>query len=209
MDMQFFGANCVVLNSRQARIVIDDNLIDLGRRAGVTRAGDISVFTGLHGGILADSKIVIDQPGEYEVSGIAIQGIAARGHIDEEGKQSMTIYKILIDDLRVLILGHIYPELTDHQLEAIGTVDIMFVPVGGRGYTLDGIGALKLIKKIEPKLVIPTHYSTKNLNFPVPQLDLEEVLQSLAMEPKDRTSKLKLKTGDLGDTTQLVVLEEV
>jgi len=84
----------------------------------------------------------------------------------------------------------------------------MFVPVGGNGYTLDAIGALKLIKKIEPKLVIPTHYDDSGLKFPVPQQTLEEALKSLAMEPKETVTKLRLKSGELGDVTQLIVLEK-
>jgi L-ascorbate metabolism protein UlaG (beta-lactamase superfamily) len=207
MDAQFYGANCIVLSTKQARVVIDDNLADLGKKS-VTKAGDISVFTGAHGEPISQSKITISQPGEYEVSGITIHGIAARGHMDEETKKGATIYKVSTDELRVLITGHIYPELTDSQLEAIGTVDVMFVPVGGNGYTLDGVGALKLIKKVEPKLVVPTHYATESLNFPVPQRSLEEVLQSLAMEPKETLMKLKLKSSELSENTQLVILEE-
>src|SRR5581483_6969902 len=127
----------------------------------------------------------------------------------EEGKKGITMYKISSDDLRILVVGHVYPELTDSQLEAIGTVEVMSIPVGGNGYTLDGVGALKLIKKVEPKLVIPTHYATKGLNFPMPQRDLDDALQSLAMEPKETSTKLKLKASDVGEGTQLAILEEV
>jgi L-ascorbate metabolism protein UlaG (beta-lactamase superfamily) len=208
MDAQFYGANCIVLSTKQARIVIDDNLADLGKKT-VTKPGDIVVFTGVHGDPASEPKIVISQPGEYEVSGIIVHGIAARGHMDQEGAKGSTLYKISSDELRILVTGHIYPELTDGQLEAIGTVDVMFVPVGGNGYTLDGVGALRLIKKVEPKLVIPTHYASEALNFSVPQRTLEEVLQSLAMEPKETTTKLKLKSSELGENTQLIVLEEV
>jgi L-ascorbate metabolism protein UlaG (beta-lactamase superfamily) len=208
MDAQFYGGNCIVLSTKQARVVIDDNLVDLGKKS-VTKSGDISIFTGAHGGTAADVKITIGQPGEYEVSGVVIQGIAARGHMEEDGNSGETMYKISFDDLRILITGHIYPELTDKQLEAIGTVDIMFVPVGGNGYTLDGVGALKLIKKLEPKLVIPTHYASETLSFPVPQRSLEEVLQALAMEPKETVTKLKLKASELAEDTQVTILEEV
>ena len=72
---------------------------------------------------------------------------------------------------------------------------------------LDGIGALKLVKKIEPKLVVPTHYEDGGLKFPVPQQSLEQALKALAMEPKETTQKLRLKPGDLADLTQLMVLE--
>jgi len=206
MDVQFYGANCVVISGKQARLVIDNNLSDLGAKS-VSKEGDVALFTFEYANPPKDAKIVIDQPGEYEVSGISIYGIAARAHIDEEGQRNATMYKIVIDDTNVLVTGHVYPELTDSQLEAIGMVDVMVVPVGGNGYTLDGVGALKLIKKIEPKIVIPTHYDDSSLSFPVPQQTLEQALKSLAMEPKETVSKLKLK-GELGDTMQLIVLEK-
>lgn len=206
MDIQFYGANCLVLSSKQARILIDDNLADLGAK-GLEKAGDIALFTGPHG-IPTQSKIVIDQPGEYEVSSVSIYGIRARAHMDEEGRKTATIYKIVTDDLRILVTGHIYPELTDDQLEAIGMIDVMFVPVGGNGYTLDPVGAFKLVKKVEPKLVIPTHFDDKTLNFPVPQQALEEALKAFPMEPKETVAKLKLRPVDLSDTMQLVVLSK-
>ena len=87
-------------------------------------------------------------------------------------------------------------------------VDILVMPVGGNGYTLDPVGGLKLIKAIEPKLVVPTHYADKALNFPVPQQDLSNALKELGMEPKETVAKLKIKLGDLTDVTQLVILEK-
>jgi len=207
MDTQFYGANCLVIVGKQSRVVIDDNLSDLGAKS-VSKEADITLFTGAHSSPLSSTKLVVDQPGEYEVSGISIYGIAARAHVDEEGKKSATMYKLVVDDVGVLITGHIYPELSDDQLEAIGMVDVMFVPVGGNGYTLDGIGALQLVKKIEPKLVVPTHYDADGLNFPIPQQTLEQALKALAMEPKETISKLKLKSADLGEATQLLVLEK-
>ncbi len=207
MDVQFHGANCITITGKQARLVIDDNLTDLGDKS-IAKEGDVAIFTTIHANPPAGSKLLIDQPGEYEVSGVSVYGIAARAHIDEEGKKSATMYKLILDDMNVLVTGHIYPELNDAQLEAIGMVDIMFVPVGGNGYTLDGVGALKLIKKIEPKLVVPTHYDDPKLTFPVPQQSLEQGIQALAMEPKETVTKLRLKPIELMDVTQLIVVEK-
>jgi len=206
MEIQLHGANCLTLGTKQVRVVIDDNLVDLGAKS-VTKGGDVALFTGVHSDSPADTKIVIGQPGEYEVSGISIYGIAARAHMDEEGKQTATIFKLVTEDLRILVVGHIYPELSDQQLEAIGMIDVMFVPVGNSGYTLDGVGAFKLVKKVEPKLIIPTHYEMKGIEYPVPQQPLEEALKAFSMEVKETVSKLKLKSVDLSDTAQLVVLE--
>ncbi len=207
MDFQYHGANCVTLSLKNVRVVVDDNLTDLGGKP-VVKSGDIAIFTGVHAVPAQSPKIVIDQPGEYEASGVSMYGIAARSHMDEAGKHSTTMYKLVIDDIRILVTGHIYPELSDAQLETIGMVDVMIVPVGGNGYTLDAVGALKVIKQVEPKMVIPTHYDATGLAYPVTQQPLEEALKVLAMEPKESTTKLKLKASELGEGTQLVIVEQ-
>lgn len=206
MDIQFFGANCVVLTNRQARFVCDDNLTELGAKS-VAKEGDVALFTQAHARSTKVPKIIIEQPGEYEIQNVSVYGIAARSHMDEEGMRTATMYKIMADDISILITGHIYPVLNDKQLEAIGMIDVMIVPVGGAGYTLDAAGALGLIKEIEPKIVIPTHYADQTLNYPVPQAALEDALKILAIEPKETVSKLRIKPADLTDATQLVVLE--
>lgn len=206
MEAQYYGANCIRLSTKKAQIVIDDNLAELGLGS-ITKSGDIALFTGPHGDPKAEVKLVIDYPGEYEVSDVSIIGVAARSHLDEEGQQSATIYRLIMDDLRVAVTGHVFGDLSEEQLEALGTIDILFIPVGGNGYTLDGVEAIKLVKKIEPKLVVPTHYADKGVKYPVEQHDLETELKNMAMEPRETVPKLKVKAGELTDTTQLVVLE--
>lgn len=206
MELQYYGANCLRISTKKANLVIDDNLADLGLKS-ATKAGDISLFTGPHAPAPVGTKLVIDHPGEYEVSDVSIQGTATRAHIDTPEQRSATIYRLVAEDIRLVVLGHVYPELSEDQLEIIGTTDILIVPVGGNGYTLDGVGALKLIKKISPKLIIPAHYADKHINYPVPQQELQEALKALAMEPRETVAKLKIKPTDLTDITQLVVLE--
>jgi len=207
MDIQFNGANCISISSKQTRLVIDDDLKELGLSP-VTKAGDIGVFTNsIEHKVAKNAKLIIDCPGEYEVGSLSIYGIAARSHTDTPEEQSATIYKILTTDVCAVVIGHTYPELSDSQLEAIGRVDVLFIPVGGHGYTLDATGALKLIREIEPKLIVPTNYADKDIKYLVPQDSLEDALKVFAMEPKERVSKLKVKSADLSDTTQLVILE--
>jgi L-ascorbate metabolism protein UlaG (beta-lactamase superfamily) len=208
MDIQFYGANCITLSTKGARVVIDDNLAALGGKS-IIRAGDIALYSSslTFAQPKVETKLLIDHGGEYEVSDISIYGIPARSHVDEEGKQTATMYKIISKELSIFIPGHIYPELSDDQLESIGMVDVMCIPVGGNGYTLDPVGALKIIKKIEPKVLIPTHYDTGGLNFEVPQQTLEQALTALSLEPKETVQKLKLKAGELGEGMSLIVLE--
>lgn len=206
MDIQYHGGNCVTLTSKDVRIVVDDNLEELGLKR-ITRQGDIALFTSGSRSEGLEARLVIDQPGEYEVSGLSITGIPVQGHMDRPNTKRATAYKIVADDATYLFTGHIYPNLTDEQLEIIGMVDVLFVPVGGNGYTVDPIGALELIKKIEPKLVVPTHYADKSIRYSVEQQTLEQVLKNLGMEPQETVVKLRVKPAELSSgTTQLTVV---
>lgn len=205
MDIQYYGGNCVVLSSKGVRIIIDDTLAELGLKS-VTKAEDVALFTGPHTATKTGGRLIIDGPGEYEVSGLSIIGIAARAHMDPEGTRNATMYKVMTDDTNYLITGHIYPDLSDDQLEVIGMVDVMIVPVGGNGYTLDPTGALQLAKKIEPKIVIPTHYADEALRYPVEPQALDQVLKNLGMEPKETSNKYRFKPGEASDATQLIVV---
>jgi L-ascorbate metabolism protein UlaG (beta-lactamase superfamily) len=203
MEFQYYGANCIRINTKNAVFVVDDNLKELGGKS-ITKPENVALFT-IQPNTNPEARLVIT---EYEVSEVSIFGIAARSHMDEPGKKSATIYKLLYEDTRVCILGHVYPDLTEDQLEEIGIVDILITPVGGNGYTLDGVGALSLIKKIEPKLVIPTHYDDKDLKYEVLQQPLEEAIKALAMEVKEPIAKFKPKPADYGENIQLVILEK-
>lgn len=206
MDIQYYGANCVRLTTKKASIVIDDNLASVGLKT-ITKPDDISLRTQLdlpaHKGV----RFSAETPGEYEIAGTIIHGIGARAHMDDEDKSSSTVYTIEADGIKVAVIGHILPELSEDQLEQIGMIDIAIVPVGGNGYTLDGVGALKVIKQLEPKLIIPTHYADKQIKYEVPQQDLADALKGLAMESSETVAKLKVKSTELADTTHLIVLE--
>lgn len=204
MELSYYGANCLRIATRKAQIVIDDNLAKLGLKA-VTKPTDIALHT-FKDVPAAESQFMADMPGEYEIAGVIINGVAARGARDEEGKHTATIYTVEADDMKVAIIGHIYPDLSEDQLEQIGLVDIVVVPVGDSGYTLDGVGALKVIKAIEPKVVIPTHYADKAVKYEVPQIELADALKNLGMEPAETVDKYKPKPTDLTDTTRLIVL---
>ena len=208
MEIQFYGGNCVRITTRQASLVVDDTLKELGSKS-IVRPTDIALYTALVPEPRPDARLIIADPGEYEVSEVSIFGIAARAHMDEPGRETATIYKLQHDDIKIVVLGHIYPDLSNDQLEELGTIDVLICPVGGNGYTLDAVGAMSLMRKIEPKIFIPTHYHDPGLNFAVPQRKLDEILKDMAIEPTERTAKYKLKPADFGETTQVIVLERV
>ncbi len=206
MELQYYGGNCIRINTKEASIVIDDNLEVLGLKS-ITKSDDIVLRTTYQDKQDKQEVLTIAQPGEYEVSKVAIQGIPARAHMDEEGKQTATIFKLTTPEMRIAVVGHIHPDLGEAELEAIGTVDLLVIPVGGGGYTLDATGALQVIKKIEPKVIVPVHYADAKIKYEVPQAELADVLKNLSMEVHETVPKLKLKASDLTEATQLIVVE--
>ncbi|MCX6718731.1 MAG: MBL fold metallo-hydrolase [Candidatus Staskawiczbacteria bacterium] len=151
---------------------------------------------------------VINGPGEYEVKEVFIRGIPSF-HDDKQGKEKgqNTIYLIEAEDLRFCHLGDLgQKELTDEQLEKIDAVDVLMIPVGGEGYTIDSQAAQKIIAQIEPRIVIPMHYA-----LPKNKIKLDEVSKFLktmgkpSIVPQD---KLIVKDSTLSkDGMEIVVLQ--
>jgi L-ascorbate metabolism protein UlaG (beta-lactamase superfamily) len=207
MELQYYGGNCLKITTKKAVLVVDDNLKSLGVKP-ISKLDNVSLVTNP---ILIKAEptgFVIDSPGEYEMLDVVIKGIGVRSHMDEVGKANAVVYRVTAGDTTIAIAGHIHPDLTDDELEAIGLVDVLVVPVGGNGYTLDAVGALQVIKKIEPKVIIPVHYDDKSLKYEVPQQSLDEALKALGMEPFEKVDKFKLKPNEISDSAHLVVLEK-
>jgi L-ascorbate metabolism protein UlaG (beta-lactamase superfamily) len=159
-------------------------------------------------GAVKGEPFVIENPGEYEVKGVFIQGIASF-HDDKEGKERgvNTIYTIEAEDMRLCHLGDFgQKQLTDEQLEKIGKVDILMIPVGGT-YTIDSSEAAKVIGQIEPKIVVPMHYEMPKLKF---KLDgVEKFLKAMGKNATQPQEKLVVKTSALPKegAMEIVVLQ--
>jgi len=124
---------------------------------------------------------LIDGPGEYEVKGVFIKGISAF-HDDSQGKERgrITIYSIEIEGMKFCHLGDLgQSQLTNEQLEEIGSIDVLMIPIGG-GPTISSQEALKIISQIEPKIIIPMHYQLPHL-----KLKLEDVKKFLKVMGKN------------------------
>ncbi|PJE69583.1 MAG: MBL fold metallo-hydrolase [Candidatus Staskawiczbacteria bacterium CG10_big_fil_rev_8_21_14_0_10_38_10] len=133
---------------------------------------------------------VIKGPGEYEVKGVHINGILAF-HDDQQGKEKgeNVIYVIEAEDMKICHLGDLgQRQLTDEQLEKIGSVDILMIPVGGT-FTISAKEAQKIISQIEPKIVIPMHYLLPKLKVKLDDVDkFSKVMGKNSMEAQDKFS---------------------
>lgn len=206
MEIQYFGANCVRIGNKKVSVLIDDTLQQVGLPS-VANAEDIALFT-LDKETKNPHKFLISGPGEYEVAEVSVRGIPAQAHLDADGHRA-TMYSIQMQGFSVGIVGHVHPNLTDEQLELMGIIDVLVIPVGGNGYTLDATGAAGIVRKIEPKIVIPTHYEDSGVKYEVPQAELAGFLSELGASEPERVDVLKLKESELGDKTRVVIVNRV
>ncbi len=144
----------------------------------------------------------ITGPGEYEIKGVFIKGLASESNYDAE-KRINTIYTVALEGMNLCFLGAIdQAELPKEAEEGIDGVDILFVPIGGNG-VLDPAKAYKLAVSIEPKIIIPIHYGDIGGKDA-----LKAFLKEAGENPKPE-AKLTLKKKDLeGKEADVVVLEK-
>ena len=151
--------------------------------------------------------LLIEGPGEYEVKGVFIQGIPSF-HDDKEGKEKglNTIYVIEVEDMRFCHLGDLgQKQLTDEQLEKIDRVDVLMIPVGGEGYTIDSPSAQKIISQIDPKIVIPMHYALPKSKDKMD--DVAKFLKTMGKNSVVPQDKFVVKASTLPkDEMEIVVL---
>lgn len=207
MELHFKGANCLQITTKNGVLITDPKISLAGLKDPSFNKVDVCLLSAPEfQPENTGEAFIIDCPGEYEVKGFAIKGVAARAHVSSEQELNFsTVYRVSINDINVAVFGHIYPELDDVQLESLGTIDIMTVPVGGNGYTLDPVGATKLVRMVDPKLVIPTHYADEGVNYEVPQQELEAFIKELGA-PQTTEDKLKLKKETLGESLLVCAL---
>ena len=192
-DIEYKGGNTVVLTTKKATLVVDPRQSVLGLKDLIVK-GAVQIATEERFMVLSDGyQLVLEGPGEYEVSDFSIRGVSAARHIDtEESLPASTMYRIEVGGVAIAVIGNIAAKLSDDQLESIGVVDIAIIPVGGGSYTLDATSAASLVRQIEPKAVIPVHYADTAVKYEVPQDTLETFIKELGA-PTEETAKYKVK----------------
>ena len=193
-DIEYKGANAVVFTTKNTKVVFDPR-VSLAGGTDVSVKDDVEVTTEDRFAVEKTTpKLWFSGPGEYELGDVSLIGMPSKRHIDteEQGMQS-TIYKMTIGDIKIAIIGNVAPALNDDQLESLGVIDIVVIPVGGGGYTLDASDAATMVRQIEPKMVVPVHYADPSLNYEVPQEELEVFVKELGAGIIEAGPKHKVK----------------
>ena len=165
MELTFLGHACFRLKGKEVTLLTDPFDLSVGYAWPRPQARIVTVSHAHPGhsytaGVAGEPRVVAS-PGEYEISGVFIQGLATY-HDQEQGKKlgKNTIFLIDMEELRVLHLGDLGHPLSPEVAGRLGRIDVLLVPVGG-GPTINARVAAGLIRSLEPRLVIPMHYRTE------------------------------------------------
>lgn len=148
---------------------------------------------------------VITGSGEYEIGGVFITGVQTDGHGKyKNGQPRNTLYVFDYDGLTVAHLGDLRQVPSQTEVEALGFVNVVLVPVGGGG-GLNAAKAAEVVSLLEPNLVVPMHYSIPGVRLPLESLD--KFLKEMGLGSVERQPSLKVNRTSLPDETHVVVLD--
>ncbi len=213
MEITWYGHSCFRLSERGRATIATDPFDDsLGYDVPRIKADIVTVSHEAPGHNYVSAvkgAREIRGPGEYEIGGVFITGIAtgkpdsARKRKDANKDQRNTLYLFDFDGVTVCHLGDLDHVPTQTQIENLGTVGIALVPVGGGG-GLNAAHAAEVISLIEPAIVIPMHYRTATSSV---KLDpLSKFLKEMGLGNLKPQDSLKVTKSQLPDETQVVVL---
>ena len=205
MEITWYGQSCFRLSGRGlASIVTDPYNGDLGLPTLKVRGDVVTISHDAsgHNNVEAVTGIrhSLNGPGEYEIGGVFITGIATNGPTNQVENV------LFLFDYGYVTIAHFgdmgkVPNQT--KIEALEQVDVLLVPVGG-GNSLNAAQAAELVSMLEPKIVIPMHYQIPGL-----ELDLEDVerfLKEMGVTRPEEEVSLKLSSSNLSEETQVVLL---
>ena len=215
MEITWYGHSCFRLTERNYATVVTDPFDSkaIGYDALKLKSDIVTVSHDAPGHNNADSvkgtSHVIDGPGEFEIGGVFITGVQSDSSTSGKKKNTddsprNTIYVFDYDGITVAHLGDLKQTPTQSEIESLGTVNVVLVPVGGGG-GLNAAKAAEVISLIEPNLVIPMHYSTPATKISLDSLN--KFIKEMGLTQPATQPSLKVTRSSLPSETHVVVLD--
>jgi L-ascorbate metabolism protein UlaG (beta-lactamase superfamily) len=218
MELQWYGQSAFRLSDGERTVFIDP-FDDMSAMAGRGMQWDYPAIDGVtadlllvthehfdHNGVgaIGGDPVILRRPGTHESPVGTVVGIASE-HDDAAGTQRgpNTLFVLELGGMRIAHLGDLgQAALRDAQLVALGTVDLLMVPVGA-GPTIGPDEAIAIVEAVGARLVVPMHYRTERIGFLDP---LDATLARFERVHRgDSTTVVDLDAVDGGDGPVLVV----
>lgn len=202
------GHSCFRIKGNQAVIITDPFPPDLGYSLGKQTASIVTVSHQHPSHSYIDEingePRIIRGPGEYEISGVLIIGITTfHDSIRGQTRGKNTVYLMEVDGISICHLGDLGHVLSSDQVEELGDIDVLLLPVGGIS-TINAAMAAEVIRQVEPKVVIPMHYKTPSLKRELDPVD--DFLREMGVGQIEPRNKLSVSRTNLPPSTQVFLL---
>jgi L-ascorbate metabolism protein UlaG (beta-lactamase superfamily) len=209
MDITWYGHSCFRVTERNFISIITDPFDEsLGYPMPKLKADIVTVSHDAPGhnnlAAVKDYRHVIQGPGEYEIGGVFISGVATYDQRQENPRRNV-VYVLDFDNLTVAHLGDLDHVPTQSMIDALGSIDVALVPVGG-GSALSSSQAAEVVSLLEPSIVVPMHYQTDALRG----LELDPVdrfLKEMGINSYQEEPMLRVSSTNLPEQTQVVILD--
>jgi L-ascorbate metabolism protein UlaG (beta-lactamase superfamily) len=205
MEITWYGLSCFRITERKHATIVTD---PYGKSLGLPELklkGDVVTVSHEakgHNNISAvgAKEHVLDGPGEYEIGGVFITGIAT---FDNDDGFRNVVYVFDYDGLTVAHLGDMQQVPTQKQIEALEQVNVLLVPVGA-GSSLNAAQATELVSMLEPNVVVPMHYKVLGVALELETVD--RFLKEMGVTEVREENSLKLTSSRLPEETETVIL---
>ncbi len=203
MEITYLGLSCLRLRGRDVVVLVDPpatTLPGLGRSQPdiIVRTDGETVPERLR--FREGQAQEVAGPGEFEVRGVTIRGLASG---------ETTIMRIEVDEVCVATLGRLDRQLTEDEVDELGRVDVLAVPVGGVD-ALGAVAATKVVNAIAPSIVVPVRYRSSGVEGSGDYEPLDRFAKEMGLTEEILPTQPKLSlTGAMGtaEETRVVILE--
>jgi L-ascorbate metabolism protein UlaG (beta-lactamase superfamily) len=210
MEITWFGLSCFRLTERGLATVVTDPYDSrvTGFNPLKLRADIVTISHDAPGhncvSAVKGAAHVLNTPGEFEIGGVFITGVQTNGHKRSEEEPRNTLYVFDYEGVTVAHLGDLRRVPTQTEVEALGTVHVALVPVGGGG-GLNAAKAAEVVSLLEPGYVIPMHFGSSA--GPIKLAPLSKFLKEMGLGNLERQPSLKVTRSTVPEDTKVVLLE--
>ena len=210
MEITWYGHSCFRLTERSMATVVTDpfDYASIGYDPLKLKADIVTVSHDAVGHnnakAVKGASHVIAGPGEFEIGGVFITGVQTNGQSKKDDELRNTLYGFDYDGITIAHLGDLRRVPSQAEVEDMGAVNVALVPVGGGG-GLNAAKAAEVISLLEPNIVIPMHYATKDAKLHLDSLD--KFLKEMGLSASQPEASLKVTRTGLPEETHVVVLE--
>lgn len=213
MEINYLGHASFKIKGRSVIVVTDPfDPKKVGLKFPAMKADIVTVshdhFDHNNTALVTDTKMVISEPGEYEIADVSIIGIKTYHDKVKGAERGLnTIFLIEIDGVRILHLGDLGHKLSDSQIERIGDIDVLMIPIGGE-FTIGSDDAVEIVRSLEPKYIVPMHYQSSGLDEKAfAKLEKPENFFTKSNLTVEKMDKLIIKSEIIEEDQKIIFLE--